>query len=62
MTYQDGNDIAESLKKETKTDTDSQSPALKFSTNSDTQLASQENEQFKMIHKAELDKFMNGNC
>ena len=56
MTYQDENDIAESLKKDTKTDTDAWSPALKFSTNSDTQVAMQENKQFEMICKAELDE------
>ena len=58
MTHQDGNDIAESLKKETKTNTDAWSPTLKFSTSSDTQVALQENKQFEMIYKAELDEAM----
>ena len=58
MTYQDGNDIAESLKKETKTNADAWSPTLKFSTSSDTQVALQENKKFEMIHKDELDKAM----
>ena len=41
MTYQDGNDIAESLKKETKANADAWSPTLKFSASSDTQTALQ---------------------
>lgn len=58
LTYQDRNNIVESLKKETKTDTDAWTTTLKFSSNNDSQVAFQENEQFKMIYKVKLHEAM----
>ena len=58
MTYQDRNDVVESLKNEIKINTDAQTPILKFSTKTYSELALQENKQFEIIYKADLDEAM----
>ena len=58
MTFDRGNDIAESLKEESSCDTDAWKPALKTSNKSNADEKARENKQFELEYKAELDEAM----
>eukprot|EP00957_Ditylum_brightwellii_P202236 15329226-Ditylum_brightwellii.AAC.1 len=58
MTFERGNDIAEMLRNLRRPDLSHWRPTLSVSTNANADVKSQENKQFKMEFKAELDKMM----
>ena len=57
-TFERGNDIAEALRTLQPTDITVWKPTLLFSTETDTTIASQENRQYELEYKADLDEFM----
>ena len=57
-TFDRGNDVAEALRTLVKEDTSVWKPTLQFSKATDQDQAKQENEQYKMGYKAELDESM----
>jgi hypothetical protein len=57
-TFDRGNDVAEALRTLTPEDTEIWKPTLHFSTEADDTTSKQENRQYKLEYKANLDKFM----
>jgi hypothetical protein len=57
-TFDRGNDVAEALRTLVKQDTNNWKPTLQFSTETDAILLAQENRQYEMEYKADLDEFM----
>ena len=51
-----GNDVAEAIRKLTKTKTDARKPTLQTSTNLNTEVKKQKDRQYKMEYKLELDE------
>jgi hypothetical protein len=58
MTFDRGNDVDEALRTPTTGDTDSWKPTLQFSTSTEDSTSKQENQQYVLEYKANLDEYM----